>query len=234
MTKREDQSLRFFKFYSIFLTIAITALICLSFRNSRQKFDEIDVERINVLEKDGSLKMVISNSARQHPGAMDGKDFPKRDRQAGIIFFNSQGDECGGLVYDGNNKEAGMAYSIDKYKDDQIMQLQYMENTEDKSRKYGLQLWDYGKENAIYERAARSKALDSLKSDSLVSIGLKKMHAEGLLPSERLFVGKAFNDEVGLFIKDNQGSPRIKVFVDKKNQPKIVFLDSLGKEVPVK
>src|SRR5579859_3338940 len=146
MTTQEAKAFRFFKRYSIFLTIAVSVSLIVSFRNGRQHFEEIDVERINVVEKNGALKMVISNKERQHPGAMNGKDFPKREREAGMIFFNSQGDECGGLIYDGNSKEAGMVYSIDKYKDDQVMQLQYMENTENKSRKYGLQLWDYGKE----------------------------------------------------------------------------------------
>lgn len=62
------------------------------------------------------------------------------------LFFNSSGDECGGLVYDGNEKDAGMVLSVDKFRDDQIMQLQYMENTKNYDRKYGLQIWDYPKE----------------------------------------------------------------------------------------
>lgn len=234
MTTQESKTLRFFKIYSIFLTAAITVLVILSFKNGKPHFEEIDVERINVVEKNGDLKMVISNQERQHPGAMNGKTFPKRDREAGIIFFNSQGDECGGLVYDGNAKEAGMVYSIDKYKDDQIMQIQYEENTESKARKYGLQLWDYGKENAIEERGERFKQLQQLKNDSLMKAGITELKKEGLLPNERLFVGKTFNNEVGLFIKDKNGIPRIKVYVNKDNEPKIEFLDTAGNQVPLK
>ena len=52
----------------------------------------------------GDLRMVISNEHRQHPGIMNGEKLPDRERSSGIIFFNSSGDECGGLVYDGNEK----------------------------------------------------------------------------------------------------------------------------------
>jgi hypothetical protein len=234
MTTQESKTLRFFKIYSIFLTAAITVLVILSFKNGKPHFEEIDVERINVVEKNGDLKMVISNQERQHPGAMNGKAFAKRDRQAGIIFFNSQGDECGGLVYDGNAKDAGMVYSIDKYKDDQIMQLQYEENTQSKARKYGLQLWDYGKEDGFAEREQRGKQLAQLNNDSLRRIAIDGLKKDGLLPNERLFVGKTFNNEVGLFIKDRNGIPRIKVYVNKQNEPKIEFLDSAGNQIPLK
>lgn len=61
-------------------------------QTKNQKFEEIDVERINVVEKDGKVKMVISNAARQHPGAVDGKLIPREQgRAAGMIFFNERG-----------------------------------------------------------------------------------------------------------------------------------------------
>lgn len=45
------------------------------------KFDEIDVERINVREKDGSLRFVLSNTSRS-PGCSSG-DARSSRRQAG-------------------------------------------------------------------------------------------------------------------------------------------------------
>lgn len=89
------RELRALKVYSFILTIALIAVIVMSFTGASQKqaFTEIDVERINVVERDGTLKMVISNQKRQHPGMMDGKMFPEREREAGMIFFNTEGDE---------------------------------------------------------------------------------------------------------------------------------------------
>src|SRR5688500_19275183 len=95
MNDKSLHELRALKVYSFILTIALIAVILMSFTGGMQKqvFTEIDVERINVIEKDGTLKMVISNQKRQHPGMMDGKMLPERQREAGMIFFNTEGDE---------------------------------------------------------------------------------------------------------------------------------------------
>ena len=63
-----EKELRFLKFYSAVLTLLCVVLFGWLFKlvNSK-KFDEIDVERINVTENDGTLRMVISNKTRQHP-----------------------------------------------------------------------------------------------------------------------------------------------------------------------
>ena len=66
--------------------------------------------------------MVLSNENRQHSGRMNGKDWEKRERPAGIIFFNNEGDECGGLVYQVKEKNgkkiSGMSFTMDQYKDE--------------------------------------------------------------------------------------------------------------------
>ena len=140
------KQVKILKLYAIVLTIIVIAGIILIIRmiHTNSRFDEITVGRINIVEQDGKLRMVISNQKDQHPGSYDGKDLPKRDRPAGMIFFNDDGDECGGLVYDGSKKEASMTYSIDQYKNDQIMQLQYAQDKENNgvNRSYGLKLWD--------------------------------------------------------------------------------------------
>jgi hypothetical protein len=63
-----------------------------------ESFDEINVKRINIIENDGTIRMVLSNKERQHPGRIDGKDIDEREREAGLLFFNDEGDECGGCV----------------------------------------------------------------------------------------------------------------------------------------
>src|SRR5699024_199436 len=95
------------------------------------------------------------NSKLQSPGRMDGKKFPDRKRQQGLIFFNSEGDEVGGLIFDNR----GLVFSVDKYNMDQIMQVQYHESKQGKA-KYGIQLW--GREGHL-DLLERMKARDSLK-----------------------------------------------------------------------
>ncbi len=232
MNDKSKNEIKFLKVYSGFLTIALMATIFYVVTQTKKRnFKEITVERINVVESNGDLKLVISNSKRQHQGIINGKPLPIRERQAGLIFFNSVGDECGGLVYDGNNKEAGLVLSVDKYRDDQVLQLQYIENTEKDERKYGIQFWDYPKEDGFQERFEAFEDLQKIEDNKARSSAYLKMKQEGLLPEDRMFVGKRMNKDVGLFINDNKGRPRIKIYIDKENNPKMEFLNEEGKAI---
>ena len=222
--------IKFLKVYAVVLTLAVLFLFYLVIKPIKNEhFKEISVERINVVEKNGNLRLVISNSERQHPGSINGKELPDRERAAGLIFFNSVGDECGGLIYDGNDKEAGLVLSIDKFRDDQVMQLQYMEDTKSKNRKYGVQLWDYPKEGSFEARMKRFEALEKLKDKDEIQKAYDKMKEDSLVMEDRLFLGKNYNKDIGLFINDKKGNPRIKVYIDDNNNPKIEFLDEKGK-----
>jgi hypothetical protein len=230
------KQVRFLRYYTFTITILFAGLLFMAFNrdSAHEKFKEIDVERINVIEKGGKLKLVISNAERQHPGIIDGKTLPKRDRPAGMIFFNETGDECGGLVYDGTKKSAGMVLSIDQYRNDQIMQLQYSEEADgtQKSRSYGLKLWD---RPDSYPAGRLMADVDSVKrsnNEARMQEFINSLNEQGLLGKERLFVGKTQKDDVGLFIRDPKGRPRIKIFVDKDGKGNIQFLDTLGKQVP--
>ena len=39
---------------------------------STQKIDELTVQRLNVVDASGTLRLVLSNKDRMHPGVMDG------------------------------------------------------------------------------------------------------------------------------------------------------------------
>ena len=99
-TRRELRQVR-----TVLLTGGIVAAILAlgAFRQAqRTRFTEIDVERINVVEKDGKLRMTISNSARLPDPIIGGKSYPLRGGtgagSAGLIFFNDEGNENGGLA----------------------------------------------------------------------------------------------------------------------------------------
>ncbi len=71
--------MRFLKIYVAAATVIVAVTLLTAFSVGKNaKFDEIDVGRINIVEKDGKLKMVISNKERQHPGTMDGKTYNER------------------------------------------------------------------------------------------------------------------------------------------------------------
>ena len=176
--------------------------------------------------------MVISNQKRQHPGMMNGKIYKQRERPSGIIFFNEEQDEVGGLVYSGNKEEgANLVLSIDQYKNDQVMQLMHYTN-ENGDNRYGLQLWDRDKKMTL--------PILMNKMDSLEKKGynypqkleyLKKKNGGEPITEPRLFIGRNYNRETGLFIQDKYGIDRLRFYIDEFNTPKIELLDEKGKVI---
>jgi hypothetical protein len=110
----------------VYSTVLTTLLAAFTFAGSAaarvQHFDEIDAHRINVREPDGTLRMVISNHARL-PGVMvRGKEHPPVDRPyAGMLFYNDEGTENGGLTFGGHRNangevvDSGVNLSFDRY-----------------------------------------------------------------------------------------------------------------------
>ena len=117
--------------YSSVLTTLLTGLVLAgSVAAKTQSFDEIDVRRINVREPDGTLRMVISNRARLPGVVAAGKEHPPVDRPfAGMLFYNDEGDENGGLVFSGRRDasgevtDSGGMLTFDRYAGKQIVQL---------------------------------------------------------------------------------------------------------------
>src|ERR1041385_4893485 len=96
------RELKLLRLYAIANSLVVIVIATAAFRQtSPQKFDEITVQRMNVVDADGTLRMVISNKDRMHPGQMDGKVIDRPRPVAGMLFFNDVGDEVGGLTFTG-------------------------------------------------------------------------------------------------------------------------------------
>src|ERR1700732_859217 len=95
-----------------FVWLAVVSMfLCLIARGQAEierqvmSFNELDVQRINVREPDGTLRMTISNSAKAPGLIFKGQEHPFPNRQAaGILFFNDEGTETGGLLFGGAKK----------------------------------------------------------------------------------------------------------------------------------
>ena len=122
---------RFLAIYSGVLTIAFAVVVLTGFTESRQKqvFDEITVHRINVVEPDGTLRMTISSKANFPGIIIKGKETPHPTRSsAGMLFFNDEGTENGGLIFGGRKDKDGKVtsyghLSFDQYEQDQVFSI---------------------------------------------------------------------------------------------------------------
>src|SRR5258708_13619600 len=104
-----QKRLRLLEVYAGLSMLALGVLAFTAFAQTKQKYDELTVERLNVIEKNGQLVAVIANTDRMPDPVVGGKTF-KTERPPGMIFYNGIGDECGGLVFGvapGENPRAG-------------------------------------------------------------------------------------------------------------------------------
>src|SRR5258708_15432141 len=101
---------RFLAIYSGVITAAFLYSITTALAPPAKKvtFDEIEVKRINVVEPDGTLRLVISDKAHFPGLIVKGKEYPHETRKTtGILFFDDEGTENGGLTFGGMKDKSG-------------------------------------------------------------------------------------------------------------------------------
>ena len=72
---RIERQLRMLQLYTAALTILLLVMLVSAFQKPRPKFEEIDVERINIVEADGKLRMTISNQERVPDPVINGNTY---------------------------------------------------------------------------------------------------------------------------------------------------------------
>jgi hypothetical protein len=98
--------------YSGALTIVLCVLLLTaSTQPKKASFDEIDVKRINLIEPDGTLRMVMSDKAHFPGLIVKGKEYPHDRQTAGMLFFDDEGTENGGLIFGGRKNNNGRVQS---------------------------------------------------------------------------------------------------------------------------
>jgi hypothetical protein len=225
------------KLYNTFLTIVIISLFFLSFREQqKKKFDEISVERINIIEKDGSLKMVIANKKLLPPVYLNGKLISKNpapDRGPGMLFYNEEGDEIGGYLFGGGNGKGNYGHiSMDQYKQDQVIRMKYAEQMDGNERLTSAGILVQGQPMNINSDAIAA-FYDSVAviTDKELRRKLIKDFRSKLDANNSLFVGKSQDNAYGLFLTDKKNKERLNLYIDKNGNPKLEFLDTAGKVI---
>ena len=232
METKLEKEVRFLKVYAVIATLvcAVFFLTAFTLQARNQKFEEIDVERINIVEKDGKLKMVLSNGERQHPGTIDGRTL-QRKRPAGMLFFNEAGDECGGLSFSGNQRDgkgnASALLAFDRFRQDQTVGIQYGESNGQYSA--GLRVWDRPETSLgpVIDKLADIEKMSEGPEKTAAMTALRETAGAGV--AERVMVGRDREQAAVVRLSDVKGRPRIKLLVDAAGVPKLEFLDETGK-----
>lgn len=233
MESKLERDVRLLKIYSVVMTLGCVVLIASGFalQTGKPKFEEIDVERINIVEKDGKLRMVISNQERQHPGIVNGKVIERKNgRPPGMIFFNHLGDEMGGLIF-GDNGGKGHFGSLtwDKVRNDQTIGFRHLESDDGKYT-MGLEMWQQPNIPSDVV-GAKLDEVRQIPDQTKRKAAIQAMIDKNELGTNRLFLGKYRDNSTVLLMSDPKGKPRIRMQVAPDGTPKLDFLDEAGKVV---
>lgn len=236
-----NKELIFLRTFAVATVVGMIFIATSAFKNSgNQKFSEIDVERINIVEKDGTVKMIITNVEKFPNGKIEINGKPTnedRKKRSGMLFFNEDGIECGGFIYDGqknaNGHSSGLSLTYDQYDGDQVMQLLTQDFKEGDKRfvSSGLMFNDRPSKESQSRTGQIMRELDELgkKDPKAADEKYKEYEAQGMIGgAPRLMLGKSRSENNGLFLFDNKGMPRAMFYVDKENNAKLDFFDDKG------
>lgn len=182
------------------VTVFVAALFGGCFASRTDTFQEITVQRINLVEPDGTLRMVISNHAKFPGLIVRGKEQPFDRPQSGMLFYNDEGSENGGLIFGGHRNakgeivDSGGSLTFDKYDANQIVQLAGVDD----------------------------------KDDKFAGLMVGESKPGGDSPT-RIWVGRKEDGAATVALMDGNGRKRLVMEVPESGTAKISFLDADGK-----
>lgn len=230
-----EKKVNFLMVYAIVSTLIIFSFTLSGFKDkgNEQRFDEITAKKITIIGEDNLPRMVLSNENRQHAGRMNGKEWAKRERPSGILFFNNQGDECGGLVYQTKEKDgkiiSGMSFTMDNYKDDQVVQIlndEYYANGKAYIQR-GININQFPSGTNIDDRNKKMDEINKIKDEKERNSKLDELwEKEGSV--NRVFLGRTKGNSSGLFLSGPDGKPKMMIYVDEKGNPKLQTFNDKG------
>lgn len=236
MSSDLERDVRWLKRYAVASTLALTVLSVAAFtRPTRTRFDVIDVERINVIEPNGHYRMVISNRPRSIGPIYKGEPFgyPGGSRP-GMIFFNDEGTENGGLTFTGRTDSMGRYrasthMSFDQFNQDQVLNLDYADDNG--RRLIGFSILDRADVN-IRDWVRQRDSIRLIPDSAQRAAALERLTGprNGVpFRAPRLFVGRDREKSALVSLEDPNGKTRLRLIVDSLGSARIEFLDADGK-----
>jgi hypothetical protein len=245
---------RFLAVYSGVLTFVLAGTVALGLKNGvsilnpvhaeessrNAAFDEITVHRINVVEPDGTARLVIADQAHFPGSFFKGKEGSRPDRvgQAGLLFMNNEGTENGGLIFGGYQGSDGIPHawghlSFDEYEQDQALSIDVQQ--EGMTRNAGIRIWDNGSGHISPEVLAAASKVKTMPTDTPEHIAAAQKAMEELLAKypikeiPRAYLGRDREKGSSLRLNDAEGHNRIILRVAADGTPEMQFLDASGK-----
>ena len=191
--------------YSLVITVILIIILTIfikSLNSGKNSFDEIEAHQIRIVEPDGTLRMIISNSKNLPGVIVHGKEVEKVDRpQAGILFYNDEASENGGLIFGrsmnskGEVVNSGVSLSFDRYGGKQEVNLIGVND----------------------------------KDNRFAGLSISDSHPGERETPDRIWVGRNEDGSSEIALMDAAGKKRIEFKVLENGESTISFLDANGK-----
>lgn len=204
----------------------------------------ISVERLDIVEPDGSPVFVLANSQRPAAATMNGQVLlqGQEEERKGVpsfIFFDGKGDEVGGFILGERTTPEGYSatrhLSLDGYQQDQTVVLAHYQSPQGASA--GLRISDRPLDLSLLEAFADLGLAPSPTRQEMEAAIQTIPEAEraeklrALFGVSRLFVGSDTERNASLVMRDGTGRPRIIISVPEEGEPSIQILGEDGETV---
>jgi hypothetical protein len=190
--------------------------------------DELTVKRLNVVEDDGTLRIVIGNSTHGTTAPMRGRlvEHPGRNASAGLLFVNDEGTECGGLQYAGFRGAQGkeqMGYlTVDDYEQNESLRLGMFQNGEASQR--FIEFTDQP-EWSIVDMVEETEGLDPVAAQAIFDRYFEGVDGRG---RSRMRLAREKDGSVRLLLRDREGRDRLRFIVPAEGDPVVEVVDAEG------
>lgn len=221
------------------VTALLVGMLLFSFvvpTNKVKHFDEITANKVTITEPNGSPRMVLANSQNSPANLEHGKTYGlKSGGRPGIIFYNDEQTECGGLVFTGRKDPktgqyfASGHFSFDQYDQNQVLYLQYLDDNGFK--KTGLYVDDWHNSPSFSKFRKEYKAAEKIKDSTeraqkLYELRFPKNGTPAF--ANRVFLGKDGDKNALLNLSDATGNVRLQLKVDSLGNGQILFFNDKG------
>jgi len=173
-------------------------------------------------------------------GTLGGVELKSREGKrggAGMIFYNDEGDECGGFILAGKTIDgkpaARVGISFDHYRQNEAITVSHSERNGE--RQSALEVLDQPMTQFSAAFVREMEDIETRVKDGPEKIEAQKKlaakYADQLGWTPRVFVGRSQKDGAAVILKDDKARPRIRLAVDPSNVPTLQFLDENGKVI---
>jgi hypothetical protein len=190
--------------------------------------DELTVKRINVVEDDGTLRIVIGNSTHGRSLPVRGRlvEHPGRNASAGLLFVNDEGTECGGLQYAGRRGPDGkeqMGYlTVDDYEQNESLRFGMLQNG-GASQKF-VEFADQP-EWSVADLIEETEGLEPPAAQALIDRHFGEADGRG---RSRMRLAREEDGSVRLVLRDGEGRDRLRFIVPADGDPVAEVVDPEG------